>query len=127
MTLTRVLSVWLLLAVLMTANGALREFALKAMMSAGTAELVSAILGIAIILTVAFFLLRSPPGYPLLSLAFVSALLIGLTLAFEFGLGALNGKSLGEMLADYRFWEGRLWPLVLLAVAAAPFVGRGRG
>lgn len=127
MSLARVLSTWLLLAVLMTANGAFRELVLKRAMSVPAAEFLSALLGIAIILTVAFFLLRSPPGYPILSLAAISALLLVLTLAFEFGLGLLGGKTWGEMLANYRFWEGRLWPLVLVAVALAPFVGRGRG
>jgi hypothetical protein len=127
MSLARVLVTWLLLAVLMTANGALRELALKRAMSVPAAEFVSALLGIAIILSVAFFLLRSPPDYPLTSLASISALLVVLTLAFEFGLGALGGKTMSEMLANYRFWEGKLWPLVLLAVAVAPFVGRGRG
>ncbi len=127
MTLTRVLLVWLLLAVLMTANGAFREFGLKSVMSGAGAETLSAILGIGIVLAVGRRLLRSSRDYPLGSLALIGLFLVALTLAFEFGVGALGGKSWSEMLADYRIWEGRLWPLVLVAVFAAPFLGRGRG
>jgi hypothetical protein len=127
MTLTRVLVTWLILAVLMTANGALRELVLKAALDFGVADLISAILGIAIVLGVTFISFRSPPDYPIASLALMSLLLVGLTIAFEFGLGRMAGKSWSELLANYHFWEGRYWVLVLLTLAISPFLGRGRG
>lgn len=126
MTITRILVTWLVLAALMFANGALREFVLKSFLSAGGAELASALLAMALILGVTFVSFRSPPGYPLASLALVSLFLVALTVAFEFGIGLVAGHSWSEMLANYRFWEGRLWPLVLLTLAISPFLGRGR-
>src|SRR5688572_6129339 len=126
MTITRVLVTWLALAALMTANGAFREVVLKASLDGGVAELISALLGMTLILVVTFVSFRSPRDYPLGSLALMSLLLVGLTMAFEFGLGLIAGKTWSEMLANYRFWEGRYWPLVLLTLAISPFLGRGR-
>lgn len=127
MTITRVLVTWLILAVLMSVNGAFREFALKRFLDAGPAEFISALIGIAIILAVTFVSFKSPRDYPLGSLALMSLLLVALTVAFEFGLGRLGGRSWSELLADYRFWEGRMWVWVLLTLAVTPFLGRGRG
>jgi hypothetical protein len=127
MTITRVLVTWLILAALMTANGAFRELVLKSALEVGVAELISALLGITLILGVTFISFRSPRDYPLPSLALMSLLLVGLTVAFEFGLGRVEGRSWSEMLANYRFWEGRYWPLVLVTLAVSPFLGRGRG
>jgi hypothetical protein len=126
MTATRVLVTWLVLAALMSANGAFRELVLKESLDAGVAEFISALLGIAIILVVTFVSFRSPPDYPLASLALISLVLVGLTVAFEFGLGRFAGKSWSELLANYRFWEGKYWVLVLLTLAISPFLGRGR-
>src|SRR5688572_26633607 len=114
MTITSVLVTWLILAALMTANGAFRELVLKSALDADVAELISALLGITLILVVGFISFRSPRDYPIASLALMSVLLVGLTMAFEFGLGMIGGKTWSEMLANYRFWEGRYWPLVLL-------------
>ena len=51
---------------------------------------------------------------------------LGLTLAFEFGLGRARGLSADEMLADYDVRRGRLWPLALLVVAASPLLAYRR-
>lgn len=45
---------------------------------------------------------------------------LALTLAFEFGLGALQGLSMEEMLAEYDISRGRIWPLIPLATLLAP-------
>jgi hypothetical protein len=52
-----------------------------------------------------------------------AALWLGLTLIFEFGLGIVQGHSWTEMLAQYTFTDGNIWPLVLLVVFFAPLVG----
>jgi hypothetical protein len=45
------------------------------------------------------------------------------TIAFEFGFGyLLNGKTWSELLHDYNLLSGRVWPLVLLAIFAAPLI-----
>jgi hypothetical protein len=43
------------------------------------------------------------------------------TIAFEFGFGRfLDGKTWSELLHDYNVFEGRLWPVVLMVIVAAP-------
>ena len=39
------------------------------------------------------------------------------------GLGIVQGHSWTEMLAQYTFTDGNIWPLVLLVVFVAPLVG----
>jgi hypothetical protein len=55
---------------------------------------------------------------------------LGLTLAFEFGFGALlQGKPLAQLLAAYALSDGNLWPLVLAVIVVAPVLAqrvRGR-
>jgi hypothetical protein len=47
---------------------------------------------------------------------------LGLTLAFEFLAGHyLFRQSWDRLLADYNVARGRIWPLVLVVTAAAPF------
>ena len=49
--------------------------------------------------------------------------LLALTLAFESLLGRfVSGLSWREMLAEYNLAAGRLWVLVPISVAAAPYV-----
>jgi hypothetical protein len=53
----------------------------------------------------------------------IGAVWLGLTLAFEFLLGRfVSGLSWRAMLAEYDIAAGRLWVLVPVWVAAAPYV-----
>jgi hypothetical protein len=53
----------------------------------------------------------------------VGALWLGLTVAFEFLFGHyVAGHSWARLVQDYDLLSGRLWPLVLLWVAAAPYL-----
>jgi hypothetical protein len=46
-----------------------------------------------------------------------------LTIAFEFLAGHYAfGNSWERLIADYRIWEGRLWPLVLAALLVGPAI-----
>ena len=47
-----------------------------------------------------------------------------LTVVFEFGLGRARGLSWAQAAADYNLARGRLWPLVLVALAFGPVVAR---
>jgi hypothetical protein len=123
MSFARIVGAWLLLAIAMIANGAFRELLLKPSLGANNAELLSAILGIAIILIITRVALRRLAGASASALFRVSALLVGLTLAFEFLFGRyVDRKSWSELVADYAIWRGRLWPIVLATLAFTPFV-----
>lgn len=122
----RLLGTWLLLAVLMPLNGALREFALKRVLDAPAAELLSAALGIAIILLVTGAVFRIAASTPDRALWQMSLLLVTLTIKYEIVVGVLGGQTWSEMLANYAIWRGRPWPLVLLTLGLTPFIWRPR-
>ena len=127
MSYTRLVLTWLLLAVLMPLNGALREFGLKRLVSEGTAETLSVVTGIIVILVTTRLLFRIPANAPLSQLALQSAILVVLTVTYEFAIGLRGGQSVRDIAGAYAFWRGELWPLILLAIASSPFLWRGRG
>lgn len=123
MSIRRTLGVWALLAVAMTANGILREVALAPALGRTGADVLSAALGIAIILATTRPFLRPLAGAASAHPARIALAWVALTVAFEFVVGRwVDGKSWTELLANYAIWRGRLWPLVLATVAAAPFL-----
>ena len=127
----RVLGAWLLLAALMTANGIAREALLVPTFGRGVADVLSAALGIAIILAATRPFLRPLAGLPSAHPGRGALAWLALTVAFEFLVGRfVDRKSWTELLANYAVWDGRLWPVVLAAVGVAPFLwtrGPARG
>lgn len=118
-----VLGVWALLAFLMSLNGIIRETVLAELFRRSLADLLSAVLGIGIILgtTRAFFAWRPPWRED--SPARIAAIWTVLTVAFEFLFGHyVDRKSWSELASNYAIWDGRLWPLVLLSLVLAPFL-----
>ena len=109
MPVLRILAVWLILAVLMSANGVFRETVLRTSLGDRPADLLSAALGITLILVVTAFGFRPLAGLPLARLLAASLLLVGLTVAFEMVMGRLvDHKSWAELAGNYAFWQGRL-------------------
>lgn len=126
MTYTRLLLTWLLLAILMPVNGALREFGFKPLMSEFAAEALSVVTGIVLILATTRWLFRIPADTSSSQLTLWALILVGLTIVYEFGIGSMSGKSMQQLLENYAIWKGRLWPLVLAALACTPWLWRGR-
>jgi hypothetical protein len=119
----RVLTTWALLAVAMALNGIVRETMLKRAMPSGAADVVSALLGAAIILFVTRPMFRSLRGSPDRALAMASVVLVLLTIVFEFAVGLyVDHRSWTELLGNYAIWRGRLWPILLALVALTPFI-----
>jgi hypothetical protein len=133
LSIPRLVGYWLLLAVVMSANGIFRELALGPVVGRARADVVSAGLGISMILAVTYRAYRSDAphwmrGWKELRPAAVSASWLTMTVAFEELFGHyVDGKSWSELAANYALWRGRLWPLVLLTVVLAPFLwGRAK-
>ncbi|HET8770785.1 MAG TPA: hypothetical protein VFM71_07370 [Gemmatimonadaceae bacterium] len=128
MSLTRILVTWLVLAVVMSANGIFRELALERWMPENTAGWISLLLGLALILVVTRIGFREiPASYPTPSLLLVGAFLIVLTIIFEFAIGILvDKKSFVELANAYAFWKGETWPVVLVVLGLTPVIWRGR-
>ena len=120
----RLLAVWLVLAMTMVLNGIFRELALAPVLGARAAGVASAALGIAIILGITWLFLRRPAfPLPIQERAAIAFQWVAMTVAFELVFGHwVDGKPWSELLANYDLAAGRLWPLVLAALALAPFL-----
>lgn len=103
------------------ANGSLRQFGYGKYMDELTAHQISSVTGVFFFGVYIWLLsLRWPLASSRQALA-VGAIWLGLTTAFEFLFGHYAaGHSWEKLLYDYNVLEGRLWSLVLLAVAAGP-------
>ena len=123
MSLIKLLGAWLLMALLMIANGIFRELVLQPRFGETVAGLLSVALGVVIILVVTRPFLRPLAGATAPELAVISVAWVVLTVIFEFTFGHwVDGKSWTELAGNYAIWRGQLWPVVLATVAAAPFI-----
>lgn len=123
MTLERLFGTWLALAAAMTLNGALRELLLRRWLAADDANLVSALFGVVIILSITRVTFRRFATSTDAALVQTALLLVTLTVAFEFAIGRLvDGASWAALAAHYAFWRGEPWPFVLLLLAATPYI-----
>lgn len=105
------------------ANGALREAGLKRRLSEPRARQVSTLL---LLFFFAIYLAAIFRLWPLASAqqaVAVGALWLVLTLAFEFALGRFVSQlAWRRMLAEYNLFAGRLWILVPIWIAVAPYL-----
>jgi len=120
--LRRTLAAWLLILVLATGNGVLREAVLVPVLGPTAALVASGLLLSACVAIVTVTLARwlrldSPSAGRRIGL-----LWLALTVAFEFGFGLVRHRTWTEMLEPYTFTDGNLWPLVLVVTVAAPAV-----
>lgn len=128
MSLTRILVTWLVLAVVMSANGIFRELVLERHFAESTAGWISLALGLAWILLFTRIGFRGIPAhYPAASLLLVGAALVVLTIAFETAIGVfVDHKPFSELIAAYAFWRGEPWPFVLAVLGLTPLMCRER-
>ena len=118
---------WLVLLVAMVAAGAFRVAVVAPRLSSFGTEVAGALLGLVVILALTRPFIRSLERPTLPTLVGIGALWLGLTVAFEFGFfHYVGGKSWESLLEQYDVGKGHLWPFVLAAVAATPFVWRRR-
>lgn len=119
----RAVAVWMGILALAFANGALRETVLVRALGKRTAFAISGLVLTGVVLVVAYL------AVPWIDIrAGVQAIGVGvgwvlMTIAFECGLGRARRRSWAEIFKPYRFHDGNLWPLVLLATACGPAIG----
>ena len=119
----RYVILWPVLLVVAVGNGALREatFA-KAMPELRAHQLSTAIGSVLIGALIWGFIHLWPPASGLEALM-VGFVWLGLTVAFEFFMGlVLRKRPVGEVLADYNLFAGRVWVLFLVWIAVAPWL-----
>ena len=119
----RAFAVWCGLLVLALINGAVRELWIRSKLGAWGSHFVSSITLSAAILAVAWATIDWVYVADVADAFVAGGFWLVLTLAFEFLAGHyFFRKSWGELLADYNLLRGRLWLLVLLTTALAPFL-----
>lgn len=113
---------WLPMLIIAIGNGLLREAVIKQHFSDAAAHQLSTVsLLLFFSVYIGFVIYRFPPANA------SQALMIGLswllmTLAFEFGFGWWRGNTWPAMLGEYNIFNGKLWILVPLWVAVAPYL-----
>ena len=118
---------WLALPVAGVGNGVLRDTTYGRSMSEDLSHSVSLVpLCVAILAWARFLGKRWPVSGPKAALR-VGLVWLTLTIAFEFGLGALRGVPMRDMLAEYNVLRGRLWVLAPLITGLAPRIALDEG
>lgn len=114
---------WFGLAVLAVLNGILRVDGYGRFMGELAAHQISTLVAILVLGALIWFLtgwvrIQSPAQAVAIGLMWLV-----MTVLFEFGFGHFAaGHSWSKLLADYNLLKGRLWPLLLVWIAAAPSV-----
>ena len=122
MTITYTLA-WIPMVFLAILNGLLRENVFRKRMSDLQAHRLSCLTGIAIFLAYTWLLNSIWPIETAEQAVTIGLLWLAMTVAFEFLFGHyVMHHSWSKLLGDYNVVRGRLWVLVLAAVAALPWV-----
>jgi hypothetical protein len=120
------LAAWLGGAAIGAANGAARELTYGRELPEPVANRISALTATAGFLAYFDALQRRRPLRSRRQAMVVGGAWTALTVCFEFGLGRAQGKEWDELTAEYDLSRGRLWPLVLVALAVGPELARVR-
>jgi hypothetical protein len=117
------LGVWVLLAVVAIANGAVREVLLIPRIGEYPGHVVSTLLLVGAILVVsAAFFATTSTAYATAELAAIGVGWTVLTVGFEFLVGYVEGTPVSVTLGQYDVFAGQVWVLVPLTLLVAPLV-----
>ncbi|HRI25005.1 MAG TPA: hypothetical protein PLZ45_10020 [Ferruginibacter sp.] len=113
---------WFPMLLLAIANGALREFVFKKYMGELTAHQLSTFSLLVLFAVYIGFVMHYFPPTSANEAILLGLFWLVLTLLFEFGFGRYRGNSWEKLLEDYNLVKGRLWILIPLWVAIAPYI-----
>jgi hypothetical protein len=114
---------WILLVIAAIINGAIREGVYKNRLGELRAHQVSTLTAIIFFGAIVWGLSRLWPLQSAGEAWKVGFIWLALTIAFEFLFGHfVSGHPLSKLLHDYNILEGRVWLLILIWVAIAPYV-----
>ena len=114
---------WLVLFVVMFANGAARVVVLQPWLGEDRARQVASFTGVVLVLLVGWIFVRTSPQATSGQLLWVGVGWLTGTLAFEFLFGRfVSGLSWSALLADYNVFKGRLWSLIVISVCLGPWL-----
>lgn len=114
---------WFVLLAVAMVNGGLREITYGKYVSELAAHQISCVIGILLFAVVIHQYVRLWPPASAREAWRIGLFWMALTVAFEFlFFHYVGGHSWEVLLANYDMSAGRLWPLILLWVAVAPYV-----
>jgi hypothetical protein len=114
---------WLILALLASANGWIRNKLYKKALGELTAHQLSTIIFIGVIFFISYFFVKWSGLNDSLDLWMVGISWLVLTILFEFIFGHFVWKHRWSTLtSDYNLRKGRIWILVLITTLIAPYV-----
>ena len=114
---------WLPMIFIAIANGVIREFGYGRLLGELRAHQVSSVTAIILFYLYTWFLSFRWPLEASRQAFAVGLIWLSLTIAFEFLFGHYVAKlPWSRLLHDYNILAGRLWSLVLIAIAMAPYV-----
>ena len=114
---------WFPMVAIAIANGALRESWYGQHLSELTAHQLSTLTAIVLFGAYIWFVVRFWPPTSKAQAIAVGLLWLVMTIAFEFLFGHfVAGHTWERLLHDYNLLAGRVWPLVLVWVAVAPYL-----
>lgn len=120
---SRYLLVWLLLALVATANGIVRELSYGRVLPELAAHQISSLAAVLASTVVVWIANRRWPIKSSPQAIDIGIIWLSLTIAFEFGFGHfVAGHSWQRLFADYNLLNGRVWSLFLLWVAVLPLI-----
>lgn len=124
----RYVLLWVPMVAIAIGNGVLRQAWYGRHLSELRAHQVSTLTGVLLLGAYMAWVFRRWPARPGSRAAAVGAVWVVLTVGFEFLFGHYAaGHPWERLVADYNLAEGRLWPVVLAWVAAAPWLLSRRG
>lgn len=113
---------WLPMIVLAVLNGTTRDLGYKKYVGEIPAHQVSTVSLLILLAIYIGWVIRKHPPSSAAQAIYIGLLWLALTLAFEFGLGLARGHSMSHLLKDYNILKGRIWVLVPLWTAIAPYM-----
>lgn len=122
----RAVGAWLMIAVLESVHGTLRQLFIAPAIGDLPSRQLGVLTASALILLVAWLTVRWRDAGTRQAQLQTGALWVVLMLAFEFGLGTALGYPLERLLADYRLAQGGLMPLGMLFMFFAPALAATR-
>lgn len=115
------LFVWAMIIPLAVLNGAVRDYALQALLGEYALPL-SGITLSGLVLALAWLFIPRLGVNKSGQLVLMGLVWAGLAMVFECMLGVVMGRSLANMLATYDVRSGNLWLLVVVCIGCAPWV-----
>ena len=122
-TMWKYLIAWLVMLLVSVANGALRDFTYGKHMHELAAHQLSTISSVVLLGLVILSFVRIYPPSSGREAVLIGLLWMALTVAFEFiFFHYVTGHAWAELLANYNVLQGRVWVVVLVWLAIAPYI-----